>query len=303
MFEHPAAPPSAPRCSPVAGKIVTCAATSGYMIEYDNRHPLMKLKSIVSSHFANYKEARAANQLVAEGKIQPLPSKTYRRADRRGRLAVHKNEIEGKAGVLRLAPRPASASTTPEFREKVGEDKIISSSRRQPSDGPRSQEPASRTTTRSTWRPRRWRLAHRDRPHRHRRRGPSTHAIADYRETFDVTVDHREIVESDGVEEALLKVAGQLHPAVHPHLRGLAGGQVPRQEGLWACTTSATAADCAQAPRRSRPPATVLDEEPRPGSRGTTVAFVTPRPSTVRAHRARRGVAPSGLPVAATARR
>ena len=32
-------------------------------------------------------------------------------------------------------------------------------------------------------------------------------AIADYRETFEVTVDHREIVESDGVEEALLKVA------------------------------------------------------------------------------------------------
>ena len=30
------------------GKIVTCAATSGYMIEYDNRHLWMKLKSIVS---------------------------------------------------------------------------------------------------------------------------------------------------------------------------------------------------------------------------------------------------------------
>ncbi|MEZ5237841.1 MAG: zinc-binding dehydrogenase [Microthrixaceae bacterium] len=32
------------------GKIVTCAATSGYMIEYDNRHLWMKLKSIISSH-------------------------------------------------------------------------------------------------------------------------------------------------------------------------------------------------------------------------------------------------------------
>ena len=29
------------------GKIVTCAATSGYMIEYDNRHLWMKLKRIV----------------------------------------------------------------------------------------------------------------------------------------------------------------------------------------------------------------------------------------------------------------
>ena len=39
------------------GKIVTCAATSGYMIEYDNRHLWMRLKQIVSSHFTNYSEA------------------------------------------------------------------------------------------------------------------------------------------------------------------------------------------------------------------------------------------------------
>ena len=54
------------------GKIVTCAATTGYMIEYDNRHLWMKLKSIVSSHFANYREAWAANRLIAEGKVQPM---------------------------------------------------------------------------------------------------------------------------------------------------------------------------------------------------------------------------------------
>jgi crotonyl-CoA reductase len=44
------------------GTVVTCAATSGYMIEYDNRHLWMKLKSIVGSHFANYKEAWEANR-------------------------------------------------------------------------------------------------------------------------------------------------------------------------------------------------------------------------------------------------
>src|SRR5215211_2198352 len=32
-------------------------------------------------------------------------------------------------------------------------------------------------------------------------------AIAYYRDTFGAEVDHREVVESDGVEEALLKVA------------------------------------------------------------------------------------------------
>ena len=50
-----------------AGTIVTCAATSGYMIEYDNRHLWMKLKTIKGSHFANYREAWDANQLIFEG--------------------------------------------------------------------------------------------------------------------------------------------------------------------------------------------------------------------------------------------
>ena len=39
------------------GTVVTCAATSGYMIEFDNRHFWMKLKRLISSHFANYAEA------------------------------------------------------------------------------------------------------------------------------------------------------------------------------------------------------------------------------------------------------
>ena len=47
-----------PPCSSAkrGGTIVTWA-TSGFMIEYDNRHLWMKLKRIVSSHFANYREA------------------------------------------------------------------------------------------------------------------------------------------------------------------------------------------------------------------------------------------------------
>ncbi len=107
------------------GKIVTCAATSGYMIEYDNRHLWMKLKSIVSSHFANYKEAWAANQLIAEGKIQPLLSRVYG-LDEVGEAAraVHRNETEGKVGVLCLAPEEGLGIDDPAFREQVGEDKI-----------------------------------------------------------------------------------------------------------------------------------------------------------------------------------
>ena len=127
VFEHPGRQTFGASVFAAArgGKIVTCAATSGYMIEYDNRHLWMKLKSIVSSHFANYKEAWAANQLVAEGKIQPLLSKVYSLEETgAAALAVHKNEIEGKAGVLCLAPEEGLGIDDPELREKVGEDKI-----------------------------------------------------------------------------------------------------------------------------------------------------------------------------------
>src|SRR6478735_6582594 len=127
VFEHPGRSTMGASVFVAArgGKIVTCAATSGYMIEYDNRHLWMKLKSIVSSHFANYKEAWAANQLIAEGKIQPLLSRTYALEETgEAALAVHKNQIEGKAGVLCLAPEKGLGIDDPEFREKVGEDKI-----------------------------------------------------------------------------------------------------------------------------------------------------------------------------------
>ncbi len=39
------------------GTITTCASTSGYMHEYDNRYLWMSLKRIIGSHFANYREA------------------------------------------------------------------------------------------------------------------------------------------------------------------------------------------------------------------------------------------------------
>ena len=108
-----------------AGTIITCAATSGYMIEYDNRHLWMKLKRILSSHFANYAEASAANKLVARGRIQPMLSAVYPLHEA-GEAAyqVHKNLHEGKIGVLCLAPREGLGIDDPEFRAKVGEDRI-----------------------------------------------------------------------------------------------------------------------------------------------------------------------------------
>jgi crotonyl-CoA reductase len=108
-----------------AGTIVTCAATSGYMIEYDNRHLWMRLKTIKGSHFANYREAWDANRLVCEGKIQPPLSAVFR-LDEVGEAAyeVQHNRHEGKIGVRCLAPREGLGIEDPEFRAKVGEDRI-----------------------------------------------------------------------------------------------------------------------------------------------------------------------------------
>ncbi|CAM5652857.1 hypothetical protein SMICM304S_11553 [Streptomyces microflavus] len=44
------------------GAIVTCASTSGFNHEYDNRYLWMSLKRIIGSHFANYREAWEANR-------------------------------------------------------------------------------------------------------------------------------------------------------------------------------------------------------------------------------------------------
>jgi crotonyl-CoA reductase len=107
------------------GTVVTCAATSGYMIEYDNRHLWMKLKRIVSSHFANYQEAWEMNRLIDRGVIQPVMSEVFT-LDQAGEAAlkVHRNEGEGKLGVLCLAPEPGQGITDPDKREAIGEDKI-----------------------------------------------------------------------------------------------------------------------------------------------------------------------------------
>ncbi len=127
VFEHPGR--STMGASVFAAKrggtIVTCAATSGYMVEFDNRHFWMKLKKLVSSHFANYAESWAANKLLCDGKIQPLLTATYP-LDQVGEaaLAVHHNEAEGKLGVLCLAPGRGQGIDDPERRATIGEDKI-----------------------------------------------------------------------------------------------------------------------------------------------------------------------------------
>ncbi len=101
------------------GLIITCAATSGFMIEYDNRYLWMNLKTLKGCHFANYREAWEANRLVCEGKIHPTMSRVYdldHTAD--AALAVHRNESEGKLAVRVLAHEEGLGVLNEELRAK-----------------------------------------------------------------------------------------------------------------------------------------------------------------------------------------
>ncbi|MFN2626201.1 MAG: crotonyl-CoA carboxylase/reductase, partial [Mycobacteriales bacterium] len=101
------------------GLIVTCASTTGYLHQYDNRYLWMNLKRIIGSHFANYREAWEANRLIAKGRIHPTLSRVYP-LDDTGQAAydVHKNLHQGKVGVLCLAPEEGLGVRDPATRAR-----------------------------------------------------------------------------------------------------------------------------------------------------------------------------------------
>jgi methylmalonyl-CoA/ethylmalonyl-CoA epimerase len=105
-------------------------------------------------------------------------------------------------------------------------------------------------------------------------------AITYYQNAFGATVDHREVVESDGVEEALLKVAEsyiQLLTPTRPD-SPVARAIEKRGEGLHHIGYRVN--NCAEAlAAMIAAGATAIDKAPRPGSRGTTVAFMHPKGS------------------------
>jgi len=101
------------------GTIVTCASTSGYMHQYDNRYLWMNLKNIKSSHFANYRESWEANKLIDKGLIHPTVSRVYSLEETgQAALDVHHNLHQGKVGVLCLAPEEGLGVRDEEKRAK-----------------------------------------------------------------------------------------------------------------------------------------------------------------------------------------
>ena len=103
-------------------------------------------------------------------------------------------------------------------------------------------------------------------------------AIRYYEETFGATVEHRETVESDGVEEALLAVAESYVQLLTPTRDDSPVAKYLEKKGEGLHHVGYRVSDCAAALQSVKDQGgRVIDEAPRPGSRGTTVAFVHPK--------------------------
>ena len=101
------------------GRIVICGATTGFQLSFDVRHLWMRQKSIVWSHFANAEECQRANELVHQGKINPVLTETFEYARiPEAHDVMHRNKHMGTIACLVCAPRMgllnlADARTTP----------------------------------------------------------------------------------------------------------------------------------------------------------------------------------------------
>jgi crotonyl-CoA carboxylase/reductase len=74
VFEHvgQATFPTSVLCVKPFGKVVICAGTTGYNLDFDVRYLWMRQKQIIGSHFANAYECNLANELMDQGKIRPV---------------------------------------------------------------------------------------------------------------------------------------------------------------------------------------------------------------------------------------
>jgi len=105
-------------------------------------------------------------------------------------------------------------------------------------------------------------------------------AIAWYSDVFGATVEHREIVESDGVEEALIRVADSYVQLLTPTRDDSPVAKYLEKKGEGLHHVAYRVADCAVALEAVKAAGyQVIDQAPRPGSRATTVAFIHPKAS------------------------
>ena len=105
-------------------------------------------------------------------------------------------------------------------------------------------------------------------------------AIAWYADVFGALVVHREIVESDGVEEALVRVADSYVQLLTPTRDDSPVAKYLETKGEGLHHVAYRVANCAAALEAVKASGyQVIDQTPRPGSRSTTVAFIHPKAS------------------------
>jgi crotonyl-CoA carboxylase/reductase len=83
------------------GKVVTCGATSGYLLDFDVRYLWMRQKQVIGSHAFNAYECGRANQLIMEGKIRPVlwQAMDFNELPEANRL-LHDNAHLGKISIM-----------------------------------------------------------------------------------------------------------------------------------------------------------------------------------------------------------
>ena len=103
-------------------------------------------------------------------------------------------------------------------------------------------------------------------------------AVAFYADVFGAEVEHRERVEHDGVEEAMVRVAESYVQLLTPTRPDSPVARYLQRRGEGLHHIGYRVADCAAALEAVKVAGgRVIDESPRPGSRGTTVAFIHPK--------------------------
>ncbi len=105
-------------------------------------------------------------------------------------------------------------------------------------------------------------------------------AVSYYEKVFGAEVAHRERVEPDGVEEALVAVADSYVQLLTPTRDDSTVAKFLERKGEGLHHVGYRVRDCAAALQAVKDSGgQAIDERPRPGSRGTTVAFVHPKSS------------------------
>jgi len=102
--------------------------------------------------------------------------------------------------------------------------------------------------------------------------------IAWYKQMFGAEVHHRERIESDGVDEALIKVADSYIQLLTPYTDTSPLAKYMERNGEGVHHVGYRVDNCDEVLEHVKHEgARVVDEHPRTGSRGTTVAFLHPK--------------------------